>query len=115
MSLLERFDSPAYLPDFSRIPGQPKQWHKRSLAVLMNQECGEQEGTDEHVQFYNPAKFDPDGPIVEQDIPWSAFPKELVREYGYERALREADMLWPLTRYTRRNIGTILERRCIGR
>jgi hypothetical protein len=65
---------------------------------------------DKRVQFYNPAKFDPEGPVVEQDIPWSAFPKEILRQYGYERALREADMLWPLTRYTGRNTGTILER-----
>jgi hypothetical protein len=112
MGLVHRFDSPAYLPDFSRIPGQTKQWHKflsgcfDEARVKLSKELQD----DKRVQFYNPAKFDPEGPVVEQDIPWSAFPKEILRQYGYERALREADMLWPLTRYTGRNTGTILER-----
>ena len=28
MSLLERFDPPAYLPDFNEIPNQLEQWHE---------------------------------------------------------------------------------------
>ena len=112
MGLVHRFDSPAYLPDFTRIPGQLKQWHKLVSDCFdeANVKLSNELQDDERVQFYNPAKFDPEGLVVEQDIPWSAFPKELVRRYGYERALREADMLWPLTRYTSRNLGTILER-----
>ena len=62
------------------------------------------------MQFYNPAKFDPGGPVVKQDIIWNAFPKELVREYGYERALQEADKLRPLTGFAPQNTGAIMER-----
>ena len=112
MGLVHRFGPPAYLPDFREIPGQLERWHK-FISDWLDQAREKQSKElqdDEHVQFYNPAKFDPEGPVVEQDIPWSAFPKELVRQYGYEHALREADTLWPLTRYTRGNTGTILER-----
>jgi hypothetical protein len=28
MSLLNRFDPPAFLPDFVQIPGQMEAWHK---------------------------------------------------------------------------------------
>jgi hypothetical protein len=112
MGLVHRFGPPAYLPDFREIPGQLERWHKFISDGLdqAREKQSKELQDDEHVQFYNPAKFDPEGPVVEQDIPWSAFPKELVRQYGYERALREADTLWPLTRYTRGNTGAILER-----
>lgn len=51
------------------------------------------------VQFFNPAKFDPGGPLVEQAITWNAFPKELLVQLGRSRALVEADRLWPLSAY----------------
>jgi hypothetical protein len=112
MGLVQRFDPPAYLPDFSGISGQLEQWHK--VVSGWFDEAREKQSNEiqdyERVQFYNPVRFDPEGPVVEQDIPWSAFPKELLRQYGYERALQEADTLWPLTRYTRGNTGTVLER-----
>lgn len=37
--------------------------------------------------------------MVEQAVVWNAFPKELLRRYGRERALVEADRLWPLSAY----------------
>lgn len=62
------------------------------------------------MQFYNPAKFDPGSPSVDQAIAWNAFPKEFVRKYGRERALREADTLWPLSCYSPNLKGPSLER-----
>jgi hypothetical protein len=56
-------------------------------------------GSTGTVQFYNPAVFDPGGPVVEQAITWNAFPKELSRKYGRDRALIEADRLLPLSKY----------------
>ena len=53
------------------------------------------------VQFYNPAKFDPGGPAAEQAIVWNAFPKELDKQYGFDRALIEADRLQTLNRYSK--------------
>jgi hypothetical protein len=52
------------------------------------------------VRFYSSAAYDPGGPVIEQAIVWNAFPKELLRRYGRERALVEANKLWPLRRYS---------------
>jgi hypothetical protein len=54
------------------------------------------------VQFYNPAKFDPGGAVTEQAITWNAFPKELLKQYGPDRALIEADRLLTLDQYSKR-------------
>jgi hypothetical protein len=50
-------------------------------------------------QYYNAATFDPGGVLVEQAVTWNAFPKELLRRYGRDRALLLADMPWPIERY----------------
>ena len=50
-------------------------------------------------QYYNATVTDP-GAVLEQEIPWNAFPKELLRRYGRGRALREADALRPLAEYS---------------
>jgi hypothetical protein len=34
--------------------------------------------------------------VVEQAVTWNAFPKELLRRFGRERALQLADCLWPI-------------------
>jgi hypothetical protein len=100
MGLVQRFDPPAYLPDFNPIPGQLEAWHKAVsnwFGTFIEQDrplVGS--GT---FQFYNPARFDPAGTVVEQAITWNAFPKELLRIYGRDRARAEADNLWTLDRY----------------
>src|ERR1700733_6732648 len=100
MSLLPRFDPPAFLSDFNRIPGQLEAWH-RAVSNWFDASIN----SDRHLvpdgpfQFYNPARFDPAGTSVEQAITWNAFPKELLRRFGRERALQEADTLWTLDRY----------------
>lgn len=100
MALLQRFDPPAYLPDFNGVPGQLEAWHKAvsnwfdaSIDLDRPLVSG---GT---FQFYNPARLDPAGTLIEQAITWNAFPKELLRLFGREQAMREADNLWTLSRY----------------
>jgi hypothetical protein len=111
MGLLERFDPPAYLPDFNEIPDQLEQWHEAVSGWFDEYKAvASTKVPDGRVQFYNPATFDPGEPAVKQDIVWSAFPKELVRRYGYERALQEADKPRPLTEFAPQNTGAIMQR-----
>jgi len=95
MSLLERFDPPAFLPDFNSIPGQLEAWHRAVSSWFDAVVEIERETIGAPPQYYNPAVFDPGGIVVEQAIAWNAFPKELLRRYGRERALQLADALWP--------------------
>jgi hypothetical protein len=105
MALLARFDPPAFLADYDGIPGQREAWSEfisRAFDVSIKSEASnvrQPSGTPGVVQFYNPAAYDPGGPVIEQAIVWNAFPKELLRLYGRARALIEADRLWPLARY----------------
>jgi len=111
MSLLERFDPPAHLPDFYQLPGLAEEWH-RAMSNWFDFAIGNERGilpADATVQFFNPSKFDPGTPVVEQAITWNAFPKELLRRYGRDRALREADALWPLSRYSPSFQGPIFD------
>jgi hypothetical protein len=106
VGLLQRFDPPAYLHDFDGMPGMREAWHEfvsltfdaciASEQPLVTQQNGNAPGV---VQFYNPAGYDPGGPLVEQAVTWNAFPKELLRRFGRVRALVEADRLWPLSGY----------------
>jgi hypothetical protein len=100
MALLARYDPPAFLPDFNTIPGQLEAWHGAvsnwfdEVIALDQQRFGAAP-----LQYYNAARIDPGGVAVEQAITWNAFPKEMVRRYGRERALVLADRLWPYERY----------------
>jgi len=94
------------LGDFDGMLGMRDAWHEfvsRTFDVSIDSERalvlktdGKTAGT---VQFYNPAIYDPGGPLVEQAVTWNAFPKELLRRFGRQRALVEADRLWPLSGY----------------
>jgi hypothetical protein len=105
MALLQSFDPPAFLNDFDGIAGQRQAWHgflSRCFAASIAAETAKvkrPDGTRGVVQFFNPAEYDPGGPLVEQAIVWNAFPKELLLRYGRDRALIEADRLLPLRRY----------------
>ena len=90
-----QFDPPGNLPDFDDIPQQRDRWHEfiqwEMRAAVEKLPVGTPQfycATDENV-----------GDTFEQDIVWNAFPKELLRRFGRERALREADTLWPLPAY----------------
>lgn len=100
MSILQRFDPPAHLPDFNSIPGQLEAWHRAVSSWFDSSIASDRQlvggGT---FQFYNPAELDPAGIVIEQAITWNAFPKELLRIYSRDRALREADTLWTVDRY----------------
>lgn len=117
MGLLNRFDPPAYLPDFGAVPALPEQWHKavstwfdNSIASEVSAIADRPNGEPGIVQFYNPSTYDPRGPLVEQSISWNAFPKELLRPYGRERALVEADRLWTLSQYSNEYQTPVLDR-----
>ena len=104
MPLVTQFAPPAFLPDF-RKPGQAQAWHRAVSAWFDNSAASEVPhvkgtgGNAGQVQFYNPARFDPGGSLVEQPILWNAFPKELLQQYGREAALRYADRLVPISQY----------------
>src|SRR5215831_9031279 len=108
MGLLQRYDPPAFLADFNAIPGQLEQWHAFVSACFDGTIAAEAEtiaqvhGQAGTIQYYNASSLDPGGGLVEQAIPWNAFPKELLREHGRERALSEADRLFPLSAYSPR-------------
>jgi hypothetical protein len=99
MSLLTRFDPPAFLADFNSIPGQLEAWH-RAMSAWFDAVVGiEQKTIGATPQYYNAAVFDPGGVLVEQAVTWNAFPKELLRRFGRDRALQLADMLWPIENF----------------
>jgi hypothetical protein len=106
MALSRCFDPPAFLSDYDGIVGQREAWHafiSRCFELSIGSEAGQVKRTDNTpgtVQFYSSAAYDPGGPVIEQAIVWNAFPKELLRRYGRQRALLEADKLWPLRRYS---------------
>src|SRR5262249_44562276 len=93
------FDPPAFLPDFNDIPGQFDAWHRAMSAWFDIVVAIEQTSIGASPQYYNAARLDPGGLLVEQARTWNAFPKELLRRYGRDRALLLADMSWPIERY----------------
>lgn len=99
MSLLTRYDPPAFLPDFNAIPGQLEAWHGAMSAWFDAVVAIERKKIGATPQYYNAASFDPGGAMVEQAITWNAFPKELIRRYGRDRALALADRLWPIEHF----------------
>jgi hypothetical protein len=104
VGLYSKFDPPAHMQDLARVPGLTEQWSKAIshwFDVTLKAEASRFRGSgiDPYVQFFNPVKDLPEGPLVEQPITWNAFPKELLRQFGREQALAEADRLWPLSWY----------------
>jgi hypothetical protein len=112
MPIVKRFAPPAYLSDLDSIPGQREQWHK--AVSYWFDSLIEDAASNVHpgpAQFYNPARFDPGGLVVEQTITWNAFPKELLRLFGREGALLEADKLWTLNRFCLELLGISSDKR----
>jgi hypothetical protein len=104
MGLYPKFDPPAHMKDLDRVPGLTRQWSKAIShwfdATLKTESKRFRKMTGKpYIQYFNPVKEHPEGPLVEQAITWNAFPKELLRQFGRERALVEADRLWPLSWY----------------
>lgn len=117
VAIITQFAPPAFLPDFVGIPGQAEAWHQAVMAwfdTSINSELPkvkDPKGAAGRVQFYNPARLDPGGSMVEQAIVWNAFPKELLRKYGRPEALRRADRLQPISQYSSRSAfqGPVLD------
>jgi hypothetical protein len=93
------------MTDFDTILGQREAWHDFMLETFdfttqreIDQLSTVQPGLPIQPQFFSAFRYDP-GPTVEQAVVWNAFPKELLRRYGRDRALVEADSLWPLSAY----------------
>lgn len=99
MSLVSRYNPPAFMPDFQGIPGQLEAWHRAMSGWFDGVVKTESEVVGTTPQYFNAASFDPGGIRVEQAVTWNAFPKELLRRYGRERALMLADHVFPLERY----------------
>lgn len=106
MGLLQFYDPPARMTDFDLIGGQRLKWHQFLVEQFTSQIGGVQDalakvanGRAVQSQFYDATTLDPGGGTVEQAVVWNAFPKELLRRFGRERALVEADRLWPLSAY----------------
>jgi hypothetical protein len=102
--MLKQFDPPGFLPDLARVPRLADQWSEAVSSwfdgsIEAERSTYKKKGVEAAVQYFNPTKKEPSGTTVEQAITWNAFPKELLRQFGRERALREADGLWPLSKY----------------
>jgi len=107
MGLLSSYDPPARMADFDTIRGQRQKWHEFLVEQFQQQINGVQDmlakaakGHNVQPQFYDASAYDPGGAVVEQAVVWNAFPKELLRRFGRECALKEADRLWPLSAYS---------------
>ena len=69
MALLNRYDAPAFLPDFNVIPGQLDAWHHAVSAWFDEVIASDQSKSGGNpMQYYNAAAFDPGGIAVEQAI-----------------------------------------------
>src|SRR5262249_31451704 len=101
MALLPRFDPPAFMTDLDHVAGGRDAWDDfmgRCFEWAIGDQkarippIGDKPGT---VQFFNPRTFDPTTTVIEQPIVWNAFPKTLLAKFGRDRAMIEADSLWP--------------------
>ena len=103
MPIVECFAVPAYLPDLDSMPRLREQWHT-AVSAWFDYSIKRDASTVHPgpFPFYNPARFDPGGRAIEQAVTWNAFPKELVRLFGRDEALKQADTLWTLDKYYNR-------------
>jgi hypothetical protein len=103
MPLLPRFDPPGFMSDFDGVRGLREQW-SAFMARCFDETIALEKKRYRAPHAWNPQYYDATvtdpGPVLEQEIPWNAFPKELLRAHGRERALREADRLRPLSQYS---------------
>jgi len=101
MALLPQFDPPAYLTDLDHVKDGRRQWDAfldYCFTWAIDAQRGAARGQDGgagEVQYFNPKTYDPGSTVLAQPIVWNAFPKTLLLRFGRERALAEADTLWP--------------------
>ena len=93
MPTLSRFDPPAFLTDFDRIPGHREGWD-RYISSIFGGAIRRVEGQGVpvgSVQFYDETQTSSEEPIADRAIQWFGFPQTLVAQFGRSRALRIAD------------------------
>ena len=89
MGVLTRFDPPAFMSDLDRIARGHAEWHE-FMNTVFNWAIGTEQpvvkpragSAAATVQFFNPAAWDPEAPVIEQAVTWNAFPKELLLRFG---------------------------------
>jgi hypothetical protein len=96
--MLTAYDSPAYLTDFDRIPGQSACW-SRAVSGWFDESIALQDALlhGQPCQYYNQLTTPPVGPVLEQEIVWNAFSGTLRKRWGRARALAMAEQLASLT------------------
>jgi hypothetical protein len=105
MALLKRFDPPAFLADLDNVKGGRQAWDEFMNLCFEWTIDAERKSVPDNgnkpgvVQFFNPRKFNATTTLLEQPIVWNAFPKTLLLKFGRDRALIEADSLWPFYPY----------------
>lgn len=101
---ITRFRPPGDLRELDANAVDGSKWHSyiqgnfsNAIESLKEDLKAQGTGAPGKPQFYDPSV---EAPLtVEQDIVWNAFPRELLRRFGRDEALRIADTLWPLPAY----------------
>jgi hypothetical protein len=101
---IKRYDPPAGMKDFDKIPGQLDQW-SNAISGWVDSGIASEKAQflsagyrNAEVQFFNAIKTSPAGISLDQDIIWNAFPRTLVLGYGSKLAAYQvAELLISLT------------------
>ena len=95
-----RYDPPAFMTDFDRIAGARETW-SNAMSGWVDEVIAsvqQQLPAGAKCQFYNLVTNPQPGPLLEQEVIWSAFPRMLLNLYGKEKAFALADKkLYPLS------------------
>lgn len=100
---IKRYDPPAFMTDFDKVPGLRDQWSE-VVSAWFDEMVEAVSDTlkkrfpdgDKRCQYYNQLKAQ-HCPGLEQSIVWNAFSGTLLRRYGEANALEIAETLIPLT------------------
>jgi len=99
-----RHAPPAHLDDFDAIPGQREAWDAYVSESLLRARhaAAARLGALARAcrpQFRDATQDAGHVPTTRLAVAWSAFPRELLKRFGRERALAEGDRTWPLCAY----------------
>jgi len=94
-----RFDPPAFLDDFDKIPGQLEAWSNAVSGWFDEAIASEKDNLHpgDTCQYYNQVTEPRPEPKLDQEIVWNAFPKTLRMIYG-AKAYEVADQVYPLSK-----------------
>ena len=102
MGLLNRYDPPAFLPDYNAIPGQLDAWNRAISAWFDAVVASERKLIGAQPQYYNAATFDPGGVLVEQAVTWNAL--DFIRnkersDFRSSLAVPDSEVVQPTSRF----------------